>query len=154
MTTDRAIEIALALIAMAGGGGVWAWLTSKKKTHAEADEIATKSAMGAMLQSLEFLKSRVAALDSENANLRLQIEVEREQLEARHQQELASALEKMNYFQKELGETRAAMQVMQSEFTNCKINLEEQIRITERKAAKLEDFMRRFPQFAEGFTGR
>lgn len=155
MPTDKLLDVLITLlVALCGGGGVWVWLSSRRKTHAEADEIATKTAMGAMLQSLEFLKNRVGSLDNENTLLREQIETEAGQREARHQEELAETLTKMSYFQQELSKTQAAIAVMMGEFEACKRTLEQRTLELERTQARLMDYLKRFPQFDEGFSRR
>ena len=73
MTIELDILIGV-IVALLGSGGMWAWLSSRKKSAAEADEISTRRAMTAMLQSVEFLKGRVRELDQDNITLRERVE--------------------------------------------------------------------------------
>lgn len=83
MTEDKLLDIIITLlVAILGGGGLWVWLSNRKKNHEEAEDVATKSAVNAMLQSLEWLKKRVGELDDENATFRREIAELRAEVEA------------------------------------------------------------------------
>lgn len=104
MPNDRLIElIGAALLALLGGGQVWQWLTNKKKSSVEAEVLATKSAIDAMVQTVEFLKKRVKELDDENCRLRVAMETER----LENQASVKKAVERMNFFQGELATLQA-----------------------------------------------
>lgn len=155
MTLERALElIGTALVALLTGGGVWQYMTSRRKTHVEADALATKTAMDTMLASFEFQNKRMAELKDENTMLREQIETEMTQMEARHQEELAKSAESRNYFQIQLRENQIRMEAMEQEFKGCKHNLEQKTIDLERSQARLIDYLKRFPQFDEGFNKR
>lgn len=135
-------EIIALLGVVAGGGGLWAYLTNKRKTSAEAVALSTKTAMDAILQSVEFLKARTKELGEENSSLRELMELQQARMEERHQTEVTALQEQKAYFQDELARA-------QVKFEQCRKDLELKIDELGRAHARIEDQMRRFPQFQD-----
>lgn len=152
MTTERLIELIITFAGLLmGGGGMWAYLSNRKKANIEPEIAANEAALKNVTAVMETLRKRVDELANENALLREQIETERQQAQLRHEDELARAEEQKEYFANALTANQAQMAAMRVEFDNCHRRLQQKTAEVEEAQRRLESYLRRFPQFGEGF---
>jgi chromosome segregation ATPase len=168
MGTDETIA-AVAIALLSGSGGMWAWMTSRGKSGAEASSIATDAALRAQAAVLDSLKNRVTEMEDEKrageiqAALDLAVmrdslskaEKERQyfsdhlaQVQAEFRQAQADCERAMDEFRSALATERAARAKERAELYAA-LDTERAARADVER--KLAAYLRRFPQFDEGF---
>lgn len=108
LLNEKVLQWVLTILTIIFGSKIWEkisdWLKIKeerKKINAETHEKETDIALKAMLQSLEFLKTRVADLDRENSALRTEVYKVSKEL-SNCGKELERRVEEMERMQKQL----------------------------------------------------